>query len=184
MATDTILDLNQELMSVFNKEEMVAFFEFTFSGGDNEVYSGLCKIAHPKKEGGKLTYFSLLFITDVPDSKKWSDMETLMAKIDWNRFARYLPHVDSVLSIPIHKSIKGVYLRETTIYVTNTKPSLKSYLVNDLYPAILKVTGFNAEEPVFWGDQPAGKTAAEMSLSAEIRPEASFLERLKNLFGL
>jgi hypothetical protein len=184
MATDTILDLNQELMSVFNKEEMVAFFDFTFTGSDNEVFSGLCKIAHPKKEGSRLTYFSLLFITDVPDSKKWSDMDTMMAKIDWNRFARYLPHVDSVLSIPIHKSIKGVYLRETTIYLTNTNPSLRSYLTNDLYPAILKVTGFKAEEPVFWGDAPAGKPVRQPQPSAQVRQESSLLDKLKDLFGI
>ncbi len=184
MAADRIIDLDRELADLFTKEEMLAFFDFRLVLNGDEALSGLCKISEPKRPGDKSTYFSLFFVTDIPDQKMWTEIDALMSKIPWDRFQRYLPHVESVMSLPIHKPIHGVYLRETYVYVNGPLPPLGVYLTNQLYPAIIRVTGFQAGELVIWSeiaDMMAPLKAAADAAASKDKPVPTFLERLGRL---
>lgn len=179
MPADEFIDLDLELSELFNKEEMLAFFDFHFPFGENEVLSGLCKISDPKEHEDRSTYYSLLFLIDVPEGKTHEDVDSLMAGVDWDQFRRYLPHVENVMPLPIHHTVKGVHVTETYVYTTapDTPPDI--YVRHELYPAILRVTGFKGGELVIWSE------IADMAsdLGGAAKPLSPSLRRLKGLLS-
>jgi len=181
MPADETIDLDLELSDLFNKEEMLAFFDFHFVAGNRE-YSGLCKISDPKEHENRSTYYSLLFLIDVPEEEMRKEIDALMAGMDWDQFRRYLPHVESVMPLPVHRPVKGAHVTETYVYVTapNTPPDI--YVRHELYPAIQRVTGFKGGELVVWKEM---SEIVEMArdLGGPDKPLPPSLQRLKGLLS-
>jgi hypothetical protein len=182
MPADGPIDLDQEISELFNKEEMLAFFDFHFPIGESEVLSGLCKISNPKERENRSTYYSLLFLIDVPEGRTHGEIDSLMAKVDWDQFRRYLPHVENVMPLPVHQQAEGVHVSETYVYVTapNTSPDI--YVRHELYPAILRVTGFKGGELVMWSEMTELEDMAR-ELGGSAKPLSPALRRLKGLLS-
>ena len=182
MPADELIDLDLELSDLFNKEEMLAFFDFHFTTGENEVFSGLCKVSDPKEHENRSTYYSLLFLIDIPDEKKREEIDALMAGLSWDQFRRYLPHVENVMPLPIHQQAKGVHVTEAYVYVTAPNTSPDTYVRHELYPAILRVTEFKGGELVMWNEM---AEIAEMArdLGCSDKPLSPSLQRLKGLLS-
>ena len=182
MPTDEFIDLDQEISDLFNREEMLAFFDFQVPIGGSEPLSGLCKISNPKEHENRSTYYSLLFLIDVPEGRTQEEVNTLIAKVDWDQFRRYLPHVEKVMPLPMHQAVKGVCVAEAYVYVIapDTPPDI--YVRHELYPAIQRVTGFKGGELVMWEEiREIADTAGQLGGSAKPLPPS--LRRLKGLLG-
>lgn len=180
------IDLDKELAEILDKEELLAFFDFQFALNDHENLSGLCKISQPKAQNAKAPYYTFLFVVDVPEGRTWQEVDVIMAKIEWDQLKRYLAHTESVMSLPILKSIKGVYIRETYVYVKAPKEPLTSFLLHQLYPGVVKTAGLKAGELAIWKDMSevaVEKRAFQIPLPSKSKAAPTFLERLKNLLG-
>ncbi len=178
-----MIDLNQQLIDLFNKEEMLAFFDFQLSLSGNEPVSGLCKISRPKDTDQHTQYISLLFLIDTPNGAIWEHVNAYAENIDWSKFEAELPGIETVLSIPHLHHGTGIYFKETAIYLKSDAAASKYYVSNKLYPAILKIMGLRAGELVFWEDLPETKHQLK-SVLAEKESSQSMLSRLKDFFGL
>jgi hypothetical protein len=178
-----MIDLTRQLIDLFNKEQMLAFFDFQLTPAGNEPVSGLCKISRPKGKGEQTQYVSLLFLIDTPNDALWEHVNIFVNHIGWDAFRRELPGVDTVLSIPhlIHKT--GIYFKETAIYLSGDITVSKYFVSNKLYPAILRVMALKAGELVFWEDLPESKEQIKGIAGAKESPQ-SLVSRLKDLFGL
>jgi hypothetical protein len=180
--TAQMIDLNQQLVELFNKERMLAFFDFQVKFGGIEPLSGLCKISRPKGVGQQSQYLSLLFLIDTPNYAAWKHVDLFAKDIDWNGLKGELPGVETVLSIPHLNQGTGIYFKEADIYLNSSVVIVKDYVLNKLYPAVLKVTGLQGGELVFWDDVPERKEGLKGSAS-EKESSRSILETLKDLFG-
>jgi hypothetical protein len=173
-----VIDLDRELEDIFEKEEMRAFFDLQIALAGDRTASGLCKISEPKKHESGSTYFSLLFLIDVPDQNTRTEIDAVMAKVEWSRLQKYLGHVESVMSLPLRKPIEGIYLRETYVYVSAPHVFETAYLTDIFYPAIRKIMGFTAGDLVVWNDETSGSGASGAPVSGG-KPLPPFLERLR-----
>jgi hypothetical protein len=178
-----MIDLNQQLIDLFKKEEMLAFFDFRLSFGGNEPVSGLCKISRPKGTDQHTQYISLLFLIDTPNRSVWEHVHTYVDKIGWNAIKTELPGIETVLSIPHLHHGTGIYFKETAIYLSRDAVVSKYYVSNKLYPAILRIMGLGAGELIFWEDLPERKQKTKATI-AEKEPGQPLLSRLKDFFGL
>jgi len=71
MSADDTLDLKQQIVDLFNLEEMFAFFDFVLKMGSERTVTGLCKISRPKAKK-RARYYSMLFIIDTAnDEIRW-----------------------------------------------------------------------------------------------------------------
>lgn len=174
------IDLHQQFIEVFNREEMLAFFDFRAETGRDCFATGLCKISKPKEGASNTHYFSLLFIIETPDEETWRTVDAWFSSIDWETLRSCLPEFESVLSIPFTlQQFTGNFFQEIDIYVREDTPPSRSFILGALFPAVRSVSGMEAGEPVFWEDLPSSSTGQ--------KPEsrnASFLERLQDLIRL
>jgi|WetSurMetagenome_2_1015567.scaffolds.fasta_scaffold07906_8 hypothetical protein len=178
-----MIDVNQQLIDLFNKEKMLAFFDFRLNLGGDESVSGLCKISRPKGTGEQIQYISLLFLIDTPNEAVGQQVDTFTRNIGWSSFREAMPGVQTVLPIPAGQQGAGIYFKETDIYLNSDVVISKAYVASKLYPAISNIVGLRAGELVFWDDLPEKKQAFQGIVPGE-KPGQSIVSRLKDFFGL
>ncbi len=177
-----MIDLDRQLLELFNKERMLAFFDFRVRLGDAEPLSGLCKISQPKGGGQQSQYLSLLFLIDTPDESAWHRVDAYTEHLGWDAFMRELPGVVTVLPIPhLHRGA-GIYFKEVDIYVDSSVTIAKHYVMDKLYPAILRVAGLTGGEVVFWDVVPEDKQELQ-GFALEKESSCSVVQRLRDFFG-
>jgi hypothetical protein len=178
----TGIDLHQQFIEVFNKEEMLAFFDFQAKTGNGTSVSGLCKVSKPKDGNSDTRYFSLLFIIETPDEQTWREVDGWFSSILWDNLQGCLPEFESVLSIPFTlEEFTGNFFQEIDIYVKeNTAPS-REFILGTLFPGVRSVSGIDAGEAVFWEDLPLSKNLPETT-SGGGSPNASLMTRLQDFF--
>lgn len=178
-----MIDLDQELLELFNKERMIAFFDFQVFPDKGDPCSGLCKISQPKSGSRKSRYISLLFLIDTPHDMAWKHVDAYAGRLDWNAFQHELPGAVTVLPIPhLHRST-GIYFKEVDIYINSSVSTEKRYIANQLYPAVVKIMGLKGGEMVFWDDIPENRQELQrVTIERESNP--SLVERIKNFFGV
>lgn len=178
-----MIDLERQLLELFNKERMLAFFDFQVRIGESEPYSGLCKISQPKGGGSQSRYLSLLFLIDTPSDTAWQQVDGYVKAVNWNTFEGELPGVTTVLPIPHLHGGTGLYFKEVDLYLKSTVTVMRHFVMNRLYPAILRVMKVDGGEVVFWDDVPETRqTLKGFALNRE--PDRSVVDRLKDFFGL
>jgi hypothetical protein len=178
-----MIDLITQLIDLFNKEQMLAFFDFQVTPGGNEPVSGLCKISMPKGADEQSQYVSLLFLIDTPNDTVWEHVNAFVNNIGWDAFRRELPGAETVLSIPHLIHTTEIYFKETAIYLSSNVTVSKYYVSSKIYPTVLRVTGLRPGELVFWEDLPESKREIKGLGSEEGTPH-SLVARLKDFFGL
>jgi hypothetical protein len=178
-----MIDLTRQLIDLFNKEQMLAFFDFKVTPGENEPVSGLCKISRPKGADEQTQYVSLLFLIDTPNDEVWEHVNAFVNHIGWDAFRRELPGAETVLSIPHLIHTTGIFFKETAIYLSSNVTVSKYYVSNKLYPAVLRVMGLRAGELVFWEDLPESKQEIK-GLGSGKGSSRSMVARLKDFLGL
>lgn len=178
-----MIDVNQQLINLFSKEEMLAFFDFRLHLGGNEPVSGLCKISKPKSTAEEAQYLSLLFLIDTPSEAIRQEVDAFAKNIGWDSFRREMPGVETVLPIPTRHQGTGIYFKETDIYLKSEVVVSKAYVASKLCPAISMVVGLRPGELVFWDDLNEKKQAIRRVIPVEER-DRSIFSRLKEFLGL
>ncbi|WP_420264571.1 hypothetical protein [Candidatus Magnetominusculus dajiuhuensis] len=167
-----IVDLEQEFYDSFEKEQMLAYFDFAFPKG---ALPGLCKISRPKEGHTKSTYFSTLFIIDTTSDSAFNEVASYARKIQWDDFRNYLPGFNSVMAMPYAGQKTETYFLEADIFIDTPIDIPKQFVLHRLYPSIEKVTGFKTGTLVFWDDiDPKKEDTAET--------RQSFFQNIKNFF--
>lgn len=178
-----MIDLDRQLLELFKKERMLAFFDFRVHPGGAEPLSGLCKISQPKGGSRQSQYLSLLFLIDTPNATDWQQVDDYTGHLNWDALMRELPGVVTVLPLPnLHRGT-GIYFKEVDVYLNITETIVKHYVLNKLYPAILRVMKLTGGEVVFWDDVPESKQELQ-GLALEKEGSPSVVARLKDFFGL
>lgn len=184
MGDDPIVDVRRQFIQLFAKEEMLAFFDFSLVLGERGSVAGLCKIAKPRGTPQGDSYLSLLFLIDAPDEETQEQVTRYARGIPWKDLERHLSGVQTVLSIPHLRPGMGFFYKETDIYFSGRKDLSKPFLSGSLFPAILKVTGFTAQELVFWEDLGERKEAPAVEAAPPDAGAGSFLARVKGFLNL
>ncbi|MEO5359095.1 MAG: hypothetical protein H7843_01465 [Nitrospirota bacterium] len=168
---DDIVDLEQEFYDSFEKEQMLAYFDFIVPRG---AIPGLCKISKPKK--GRTTYLSAIFLIDTPDESTFNSMASYAKNINWDNFKNYLPGFNSAMSMPYAGAKTEVYLIEADIFIDIPIDMPKQFITHKLYPSIEKVTGFKTGTLVFWDDIKGDLTKDDVT-------HQSFFQKIKDFFS-
>jgi len=173
---DRTIDLEQQFLELFDREQMLAYFDVGIRHGDG-VASGLCKVSHPKETDPHRLYLSLLYVVDTPDDAAWPTLRELTGRMPWAALPESLPGTESVLYIPYPRSDAPVFMFETDVYLTIRREGLRTYLTTRLHPTVRGMLG-EAGEIVFWEDAPAVRAAPPLA------PEKTLVERIrKKLLG-
>lgn len=177
-----IIDLDEEFLDLFNKEEVYAFFDFSLSLSEERATTGLCKISKPRSAGSKSYYISLLFMIDVSDDAECKDVDEYMEKIDWMALKAAVPGIATILPMPHLSPRSGIYFKIVDVYLTGNQ--LTRSFLDGFHPLFAKVAGFRAETPVYWDDMPQDiKPPAGKKGHPAPKSVAGYIDRLKALFG-
>jgi hypothetical protein len=182
MKCEKVTDLKQQLIGLFDKEKVLAFFDFHLVVDQNESIQGLCKISEPKAGEAKSNYLSILFIIDIIDGAMEEKVDTLMKGISWSGFETYLWGSSMIIPMPYVKQHDSQhYLKEVDIYLNaNTRVS-RSYIVDNLYPAIIKILGCKGNGLIFWEELSDEKKHLEIT-DVQRGTEGSLIERIIGYF--
>jgi hypothetical protein len=183
---DYTLDISKEIADLFDKEDLVAYFDFCFlRAGLSSVY-GLCKIAKSKKKTDVRNYLSLVFIADLPEPTAANDTLKALNNICDEQLIPLVPRLNSVVSQPVMSTKPEMLLKQLDIFLDDHFQPDQHFIGNKLFPALTKLTGFKTESLVFWEDKaPIAKTAGRETRLPETnryQPE-TLIGRLKKMLG-
>jgi len=177
MKSEKVTDLKQQLIGLFDKEKVVAFFDFRLVVDQNESVQGLCKISESKEGEAKSNYLSILFIIDIIDGATEEKVDKLIKGISWSGFEANLWGISMIIPMPYVKHDSQHYLKEVDIYLsTNTQVS-RSYIIDNLYPAIIKILGCKGNELIFWEELPVEKKHLKIT-DVQRKMDGSLIERI------
>ena len=183
MTEDNVIDLRQQVVDLFNKEEMLAFFDFSLEVGGTGTATGLCKVSRPKRAKSQARYYSMLFMIDTPDAAMRRDIGMYMGRVNWQGLADEIPGVESVLSMRGVDLGPTVFFQETDVYVKQGTDVTARYIANDVYPAVVKAVGLRPGELVFWEDLPVQEKAIESKVMSAVKTGHSPLKEIRELLG-
>ncbi|MDQ5984369.1 MAG: hypothetical protein CSYNP_00064 [Syntrophus sp. SKADARSKE-3] len=150
MRHEKIIDLKQQLIDLFDREEILAFFDFQLAIRSNENIQGLCKISEPKKGQAASYYLSLLFIIDTTDDAIEGLVDAHIKATSWVDFKHFVKGVNMVVPLPHVRNETRHCLKEVEIYFDGNTRITRPYIAHELYPAILRVFRCIGGELVFW----------------------------------
>src|SRR5262245_62080249 len=113
MADGKRIDIVQEFVDLYNREDMLGFFDFTIEGISAEPVSGLCRISKPKT--AQMPYVSLTFVIDTQDPHARDVIEDLLAKMDGEGLKAELPEAVEVIPAPVPDTSGGSYVRQVDV---------------------------------------------------------------------
>lgn len=144
----------------FGNEEFIAFFDMRLHDSGGKSLSGLCKVARPKGNPPKVNYLSLTFIFDTPAPAFHSLAEKCIAKLTGPAFAKYIPEVKTVTSVPCTERKAETYIHQMDILLAGSQaPDMVSTLRHIVF-TIRQTGGFQTEPPQLWDEDSAPKPSA------------------------
>jgi hypothetical protein len=181
MSNEKVTDLKQQLIGLFDKENVIAFFDFRLTVDQNESVQGLCKISEPKDGETKSNYLSLLFIIDTIDDTVEAKVDALVKGIQWSGLKARLYGSNMVIPMPHVKYDTRHYLKDVEIYLSPQIRVSRSYIADNLYPAISGILGCTANELIFWDELSFEKKHLEI---ADVQKDAdrSMIEQIIGYF--
>jgi hypothetical protein len=182
MTENKSVDIMQEFVGLFEKEDMVSFFDFQHTVQEKESVSGFCKITKPKKGTTELNYLSLVFIIDSPDAETRSSISDAMKKFNEDSLKKYLPAIKTVISMPAMDAAPETYLKQVDIIFETRFTADKRFIFEELYPAIRDVTHFNVEEMSWWDDVSDSQATTEKRDARNHKMEKFLMRKLKSFF--
>ena len=167
------IDIMQEFVDLYGKEEMLAFFDFSIERPGKEAIAGLCRISRPKSSGAKMQYLSLTFVVDTPDEDAHDAVGTVLERIDADSLRRAVAEVSEVVSMPGIGTASQTYVAQADILL-DTAPD-QQFIALRLLPAIRRLMQVKPTEVVWWAEpatpspRPAVPAQSEASLVGNIK---------------
>ena len=161
MSDQEPIDIMQEFVDLYGKEEMLAFFDFNVERSGKAPISGLCRISRPKGSGGKMQYLSLSFVADTPDEEARNAIAEILARLDSDALRRAVSEVSDVVMMPSIGGAVQSYVAQADVLLDTTPD--KQFIALRLLPAIRRLMQVKPTEIVWWGEE-------EVATSATPRP--------------
>jgi hypothetical protein len=149
MSDRAAIDIMQEFVDLYGKEEMLAFFDFSVERPGREPISGLCRISRPKG-GGRMQYMSLTFVADTPDDAARQAIAALLQRIDADNLRRAVPQVSEVVTMPSIGTDPSSYVTQVDILLDSVPD--KQFIALRLLPAVRRLMQVKPTEVVWWAD--------------------------------
>jgi hypothetical protein len=154
MSDQKPIDIMQEFVDLYGKEEMLAFFDFSVERPGKEPISGLCRIARPKSSGSKMQYLSLSFVADTPDEEAYAAISAVLDRIDTEGLHRAVAEVSEVVCMPSVGGASESYVGQADILL-DTAPD-KQFIALRLLPAVRRLMQVKPTEVVWWAEPVTG----------------------------
>ncbi len=153
---DDRVDLMKQISDLFDKEDMLAYFDFTHEvveDGVSHTIEGICKISKPKEVDPKTNCLYLTFILDAPDDETWTNVNQYVKQVEWESLPSYVDEMESVLSMPaVSHDNSGHYFKQVDIYLHKHVAIDRAFLSTKLFHAIEKVAGLSTHGLSPWDD--------------------------------
>ena len=167
------IDVMQELVELYQHEELLAFFEFSIERPGAAAVSGLCKISQPKADdtaslsdvgahsdqrerplektpAAGPRYLSLTFMADAPDAASTATIEAAFAGLDRDAFQHALPSVDAVVPVPTMTRGAELHVRQYDLLLNPRLDPGETFVMERLLPALRSFAGLHAHHVVWW----------------------------------
>ncbi|HKA54388.1 MAG TPA: hypothetical protein VKJ47_12070 [Candidatus Binatia bacterium] len=182
MKTPERIDILQEFVAQYAREEMLAFFEFTLERVGQEPLPGLGRISQPKHGSSSLRYLSLAFVFDTPNEAAKTAIEQVFAHLSETSLRAALPQaVGLVPTPPLHTGPEH-YIRQIDILLgAHTVPD-KRFISESLAPALHKILPLQFSEVSWWEVRPQAPPDAGHDPQAKEEHGTSLVAGLKNFF--
>lgn len=151
MKADESVDLMREFVDLYDREEMLAFFEFRLERVGGDEVDGLCRISQPKDGRSNLYYLSVGFVVDTPDEATRAFVDQALEKLDGDALRSAVPSVVEVLPVTAMPTGPESYVRQADILFDDASAADPDALLAELVPALARVTGIRPREVVRWG---------------------------------
>jgi hypothetical protein len=151
---DQPIDIMQEFIDLYGREDMLAFFDFSVDRPGKEAISGLCRISKPKGGSAKMQYLSLTFVADTPDENARTTIAEVLQRIDTDRVRRAVAEVSEVVFMPSMSSSAQNYVTQADLLL-DAEPD-RQFIVQRLLPAIRHIMQVKPTELVWWADELSG----------------------------
>ncbi len=169
------IDIIQEFVDQYAREEMVAFFDFVVEREAQQPVSGLCRIARPKGGGSEMHYLSLSFVADTPDDEARATARAALGKIDGPALRQAVHEVAEAIPVPSFGVGPESCLAQIDV-LFQADPD-RQLIAQQLIPAIQRIAQLRAADIVWWDAVPAadapsaspGPAAAGSSLVGRLR---------------
>jgi hypothetical protein len=178
---DRVIDLDKQFVELFNKEQMLAYFDFHADFGQGLGASGLCKISSPRKSESESAYVSLLFIVDTSDFDVLEAAEKRCRGFDWESFRADLPGFETALRMSYTSSDQKNFFEEVDLYFRKGFGVCRVFVSNRLLPAVANLTGFRCGDLTFWEDLGAPPKPVDRRAIESVAQGQSLVGKLKRL---
>jgi len=155
-----VVDLDQELSSLFKGEEMLAFFDFALPLGEAGRCEGLCRVSRPRAGSGNAAYFSVLFMIDAPAEGQRDQLDAILRGADWDACAERLPVSAEALAMPANESAGDAWVMQVDFVLGGGLRITEERLCRDLVSALRATLGIEAGELTTWATEAAPPPAA------------------------
>lgn len=182
-AADGRIDLMQDLTKAYQREEMLAFFDFRIERAGREAVSGICRISRPKDAASRVRYLSLTFVVDTPDEAARDAALTALDRIAPAPLRSALPEIREVLPVPSLSGADESLVTQIDLLV-QTDPA-RAFIAGQLVPALGRLAGLKVSDFVWWetpkpaAAAPAPPRAASAPQAQAAAPEQSLVSRLR-----
>lgn len=177
MSDQKPIDIMQEFVDLYGKEEMLAFFDFTIERPGTVPISGLCRISRPKSNSAKMQYLSLCFLVDTPDEDAQSAIAAVLERIDTDGLRRAVTEVSEVMTMPSIGRASDSYVGQADILLDRAPD--KQFIAMRLLPAVRRLMQVKPTEVVWWAEpEPSASPSTRPAVGVD--PGASLVGSIKS----
>jgi len=176
-AGDGRIDLMQDLTKLYQREEMLAFFDFQIERAGRDPIAGICRISRPKDAASKVRYLSLTFVIDTPDEAARDAALVALDRIAPAPLRSALPEIREVLPVPSLSGADESLVTQIDLLV-QTDPA-RAFIAGQLVPAVGRLAGLNVSDFVWWEAPKAPPTSPPKAAAPAAAPEESLVGRLR-----
>lgn len=148
---DGRIDLMHDLTRLYEREDMLAFFDFALRRPGQAPLAGLCRVAQPREGAARLAYLSLTFVVDTPDAAARQDAVDAIGRITPAALRSALPEVREVLPVPVLGISAGTdenLVTQLDLLLQGEPP--RAFIPGQLVPAVGRLAGFQVTDFVWW----------------------------------
>lgn len=176
------VDIFQEFVAQYAREEMLAFFEFTMDLEASGSVSGLCRISQPKQGSSRLKYLSLTFVLDTPDEAARVVIQHALAHLTEPTLQAALPQAAGLVPTPSMHTGPAHYIKQIDILLgAGTIPDNR-FIAESLLPALQQILPLTIGEVSWWDVGSADPHELHSQPLAAAEEDSSLVDSLKDFF--
>lgn len=160
MKDDEVIDLTQQFVDMYAREDMLCFFDFSIARAGAPELSGLCRISKPKQDQSSMRYLSMIFVVDTPDQQSRRDVPAVFARLEGDSLKAFVVEIAEVLAVPAPAAHEENYVHQIDVLLDSDTEPDERFVSAALVPAVRKLSGLRTGEIVWWGDAEGGGATA------------------------